>query len=91
MSCLRNLVLHVSTKSIALYLYFKKPDYLFVMKKLYLFVFAAVLSLNLSAQYTTNSFVHGGVTRQYLLYVPASYDGSKPVPFIMALHGLGDK
>ena len=60
------------------------------MKKIYLFLFAALLSSGIFAQYSTNSFTFGGVTRQYLLYIPAAYDGSKAVPFVMALHGLGD-
>ncbi len=29
----------------------------------------------------------GGIKRDYLVYVPQSYDGSTPVPMIMALHG----
>lgn len=60
------------------------------MKKIYLSLFAVILSLCATAQYSTHSFTFGGVTRQYLLYIPSSYDGSKPVPFILALHGLGD-
>jgi len=60
------------------------------MKKIYLIVLAAFFSLNISAQYFTDSFQFQGITRQYLLYIPASYDGSKAVPFMLALHGLGD-
>jgi polyhydroxybutyrate depolymerase len=60
------------------------------MKKIYLFFILLSFSLSISAQYSTHSFIYGGVTRQYLLYIPASYDGSVPVPFILALHGLGD-
>jgi polyhydroxybutyrate depolymerase len=60
------------------------------MKKIYLLLFAIALSLYSQAQYTTHSFTFDGVTRQYLLYIPVSYDGTKPVPFILALHGLGD-
>jgi polyhydroxybutyrate depolymerase len=60
------------------------------MKKLYLFLFAAVLSVGAFAQYSTHSFTFQGITRQYLLYIPSAYDGSKPVPFMLALHGLGD-
>lgn len=60
------------------------------MKKIYLFLFAALLTMSAFAQYSTRSFTFGGVTRQYLLYVPPSYDGSEAVPFILVLHGLGD-
>lgn len=60
------------------------------MKKIYALLFAVLLSIGSFAQYSTHSFTFGGVTRQYLLYVPPVYDGSTPVPFILALHGLGD-
>ncbi len=30
-----------------------------------------------------------GVEREYLLHVPPGYDGRKPVPLVVALHGLG--
>jgi polyhydroxybutyrate depolymerase len=60
------------------------------MKKIYLFVLVTLLATGIFAQYSTRSFTFGGVTRQYLLYIPAAYDGSKAVPFVMALHGLGD-
>ena len=60
------------------------------MKKVYSFLLAILLTLSSFAQYSTNSFTFGGVTRQYLLYIPTSYDGTKNVPFVLALHGLGD-
>ena len=60
------------------------------MKKVYLLVIASVLSLVSVAQYSTHSFTFGAETRQYLLYVPPSYDGSEAVPFVLVLHGLGD-
>jgi len=34
------------------------------------------------------SFVHGGITREYLVHVPKSYR-SKPTPMLVALHGGG--
>lgn len=33
------------------------------------------------------SFVHGGITRTYNIYVPASYNASQPVPLVLNLHG----
>lgn len=61
------------------------------MHKKYLSVFLFLLTVVLAnAQYLTKSFTYGGVTRQYILYVPAIYDGTQPVPFVVALHGLGD-
>jgi polyhydroxybutyrate depolymerase len=34
------------------------------------------------------SFVHGGITREYLVHVPKSYRGA-PTPMLVALHGGG--
>jgi polyhydroxybutyrate depolymerase len=34
------------------------------------------------------SFVHGGITREYLVHVPRSYRGA-PTPMLIALHGGG--
>lgn len=31
---------------------------------------------------------HDGVTREYLVHVPDSYDGSAPVPLVVDMHGL---
>jgi poly(hydroxyalkanoate) depolymerase family esterase len=36
---------------------------------------------------TTNSYSNSAGTLSYELYVPASYDASKPTPLIVALHG----
>ena len=60
------------------------------MKKIYLVLIAALLSFSSFAQYSVQTFTFGGVSRTYLLYIPSSYDGTKEVPFILALHGLGD-
>src|SRR5260370_15073685 len=35
------------------------------------------------------SFVSSGQTREYLLYVPRSYDRSKPTALVISLHGAG--
>jgi len=62
------------------------------MKNLYLsftLVFVVITSA-FTAQLTTNSWNFGGLNRQYLTYVPASYDGTTPVPIVFCLHGLGD-
>lgn len=41
-----------------------------------------------SAQTTVNgSFVHGGITRTYSFYVPASYVPGNAVPMVIGLHG----
>jgi len=33
------------------------------------------------------SFLHGGLTREYLVHVPSSYTGQFSVPLLLALHG----
>jgi len=35
------------------------------------------------------SFVHDGLTREYLVHVPKSYRPGKPAPMLLALHGGG--
>lgn len=35
----------------------------------------------------TRKLEHGGRTRTYFVHVPPSYDGSRPVPVVVALHG----
>jgi len=42
-----------------------------------------------SANADNGSFVSSGVKREYLLYVPRSYDRSKPTALILSLHGGG--
>ena len=43
--------------------------------------------------YTANrdngSFVSSGEKREYLLYVPSSYDSSRPTPLVISMHGAG--
>lgn len=52
-------------------------------------VFLICLLGSLSAQTTVSgSFVHGGITRTYSFYVPASYVPGNPVPMVIGLHGL---
>jgi polyhydroxybutyrate depolymerase len=36
----------------------------------------------------TVTLVHDGVTRNYILHVPSSYDGKKAVPLVLDIHGL---
>src|SRR6476469_845577 len=35
------------------------------------------------------SIVSSGQKREYLLYVPRSYDASKPTPLVISMHGAG--
>ena len=36
------------------------------------------------------TIISGGLTREYILHVPPSYNGSKAVPLVLNLHGLGN-
>ncbi len=49
-----------------------------------------ILSFNLTeAQQTLNeSISHNGVWRQYIIYIPAIYDGTSPVPLMFNFHGF---
>lgn len=48
---------------------------------------------NSGAGVSTGSFnltlLHDGLTREYILYVPASYDGSSQFPLLFNFHGFG--
>jgi len=60
----------------------RKRNLLFVI-----FLFATIFT---NAQQTLNeSMLHDGVTREYIVYVPAIYDGSTPVPLLFNFHGYG--
>ena len=37
----------------------------------------------------TRTLSHNGVTRQYILYVPDSHDGTSSVPLMLNFHGFG--
>ncbi|MCB0510498.1 MAG: hypothetical protein KDC82_07015 [Bacteroidetes bacterium] len=58
------------------------------MKK---FLFFALISWQLTqAQSTINDTITvDGLERNFILYVPASYDGTSPVPLVINLHGYG--
>jgi polyhydroxybutyrate depolymerase len=60
------------------------------MRKIICALLLVATCLQSTAQLTTNSWNYGGVSRQYLTYVPASYTGATPVPVVFCLHGLGD-
>lgn len=60
------------------------------MKRQLLALSLFFITLNLSAQTTTTgSFTHDGSTRTYRVYIPASYDGTTPMPLVFNLHGYG--
>ena len=61
------------------------------MKKILLtFLMSAALLVSTSAQTFINQTIqHDGLTREYSIYVPASYDGTTSFPLLFNLHGGG--
>jgi polyhydroxybutyrate depolymerase len=54
------------------------------------FAFALFAALSFRLHNGTNgSLVSSGEKREYLLYVPRSYDPSRPSPLVISLHGAG--
>lgn len=45
--------------------------------------------LSLSQQTLTRSITHDGIQRDYILYVPANYNGNSAVPLVFNFHGYG--
>jgi polyhydroxybutyrate depolymerase len=60
-----------------------------IMNKTLLLIIAMCFSMVGFSQQLV-SWDYDGNTRKYREYVPSNYDGSSPVPLIIALHGLGD-
>lgn len=54
---------------------------------------AAIVPIQAVSFYSANrdngSFVSSGEEREYLLYVPASYDRARPTPLVISMHGAG--
>ncbi len=59
----------------------------FTTMKLFSFALLTFFGFNIFSQSTSHTMLHNGLTREYLRYVPASYDGSSPVPILFNLHG----
>lgn len=58
---------------------------LFVIGLPVLFILSVLAWGSLSDQ-TNGTIVSSGITRRYLLYVPKTYDRSKPAPLVISLH-----
>lgn len=52
-----------------------------------LFIFLLFSGITLAQQTINGSITHGGLTRTYILYVPASYSAGTPVPLVFNFHG----
>lgn len=54
-----------------------------------LIVFIASLSVSHAQGYISQTIQYDGLTREYSIYVPASYDGTTNFPLLFNLHGGG--
>ena len=54
-----------------------------------LVVFIAFLNVSQAQGYISETIQHDGLTREYSIYVPASYDGTTNFPLLFNLHGGG--
>lgn len=52
-----------------------------------IFSITFISSLAFGQVTVSNSFMHGGVSRSYIVYVPANYSASTPVPVLFNFHG----
>lgn len=59
------------------------------MKRFYISMIATFFAITVYAQ-QTKTLTWDGVERQYLEYVPTSYNDAAPAPVMFFLHGLGD-
>jgi polyhydroxybutyrate depolymerase len=59
------------------------------MKYITILLLLIGFSFPISAQQTINgSIMHDGIQRDYILYIPAMYDGNTDVPLILNFHGI---
>lgn len=57
------------------------------MKKLLILLFSIPILLN-AQQTLTETIFHNNVLREYIVYIPASYDEDNPVPLMFNFHGF---
>lgn len=62
-----------------------------ILSTLFILVLLLVSCLNGNTSDTNyaDSIIFGGLKRTYLLHIPPSYDKTKPLPLVIALHGGG--
>ena len=59
------------------------------MKYAIIFLLLIVFSFPIMAQQTIDgSIMHDGIQRDYILYIPAIYDGNTDVPLVLNFHGI---
>ena len=59
-------------------------------KHLLILMFTAFLTPCAAQGYTNQTLQYDGLTRQYSIYVPASYDGTVEFPLLFNFHGGND-
>ncbi|MFB0959654.1 MAG: T9SS type A sorting domain-containing protein [Flavobacteriales bacterium] len=55
-----------------------------------LFIFILLFSLSHAQDYISETMQHDGLTREYSIYVPPSYDGTADFPVLFNFHGGND-
>jgi polyhydroxybutyrate depolymerase len=65
-------------------------SYIYPMKNTFILILLLVACSSANAQQTINgSIQHNGLTRTFILYVPANYTGLTNVPLLFNFHGYG--
>jgi polyhydroxybutyrate depolymerase len=61
-----------------------------IKRMLSLVVFTAFLSVSYAQSFSNKSLQYEGLTREYSIYIPASYDGTSGFPLLFNFHGGDD-
>jgi polyhydroxybutyrate depolymerase len=61
-----------------------------IKKNLSLLVFIVFLTVSQAQGYISQTIQHDGLTREYSIYIPASYDGTTNFPLLFNFHGGDD-
>ena len=59
------------------------------MTKKILLIFLFIPLFGIAQQQFNQTMIHDGNTREYIVYIPASYDGSTSYPLLFSFHGGG--
>lgn len=55
-----------------------------------LFIFTSIINLSHAQDFISETMEHDGLTREYSIYVPSSYDGTIDFPLLFNFHGGND-
>lgn len=55
-----------------------------------LFIFTSIFNLSHAQDFISETMQHDGLTREYSIYVPSSYDGTTDFPLLFNFHGGND-